>query len=139
VQEFRNRTVVVTAPAAFAAQETRVPVATDRRDNLMTPVHGLHRTRGSFGAEACDHAIAAPGAAARLAPVIAGAALIKIFVGWAKAAQRPCPPMVGTRSPLRSARLAHPTIFMREFGAVSEAARKVLFDRFGAEIRITNS
>jgi len=63
------------ARAAFDAQETRVPVAPGRRDNLMAPVHQLHRTRGSFGSEATDRAITAPGVAARLAPVIAGGAL----------------------------------------------------------------
>jgi len=53
-----------------------VPVAPDRRDNLMTPGHGLHRTRGSYGQEASDRAIAASGVAARLAPVVAGELLL---------------------------------------------------------------
>ena len=42
-----------------------------------------------------------------------GAARISVDVGWAKGAsvsERPCPPMVGTRSLLRFARLAHPTL-----------------------------
>jgi len=64
------------ARAAFDSQQTRVPVAPDRRDNLMTAVHELHRTRGSFGAEASDQTIVAPGKAARLAPVVAGAVLL---------------------------------------------------------------
>jgi hypothetical protein len=42
----------------------------------MTPVHDLHRTRGSFGAEASNRTIAAPGAASRLAAVIAGGLLL---------------------------------------------------------------
>jgi len=64
------------ARAAFDAQETRVPVAADRRDNLMTPVHDLHRTRGSFGQEAAAGTVVVPGTAARLAPVVAGALVL---------------------------------------------------------------
>jgi short-subunit dehydrogenase len=64
------------ARAAFEAQETEVPVAPDRRDNLTTPVHDLHRTRGRFGAEASDATIVAPGPLARLAPVVAGGLLL---------------------------------------------------------------
>ncbi len=61
---------------AYDAQETQVPVASDRRDNLMTPVHELHRTRGRFGREAADGTLVLPGRVARLAPVIAGGLLL---------------------------------------------------------------
>jgi len=64
------------ARAAFEAQETRVPVAPDRRDNLMTLVHDLHRTRGRFGSEASESTVVAPGPVARLAPVFAGALVL---------------------------------------------------------------
>jgi len=60
------------ARAAFEAQETRNPVSADRNDNLMTPVHDLHRTRGSFGREANARAVSMPGTLTRLLPVIAG-------------------------------------------------------------------
>ena len=63
------------AKAAFEAQETNVPVAADRKDNLMTPVHDLHRTRGNFGREAAASALSMPGPLTRLLPVIAGGAI----------------------------------------------------------------
>jgi hypothetical protein len=81
------------ARAAFEAQETRVPVAPGRRDNLMTPVHQLHRTRGSFGSEATDRAITAQGVAARLAPVIAGGALLFSLGLLARAGAARLPPI----------------------------------------------
>lgn len=63
----------------FGAQETGTPVAPYRRDNLLEPVHDLHRTRGSFGAESGNHAIVVRGAVARLAPIVAcGAALLML-------------------------------------------------------------
>jgi NAD(P)-dependent dehydrogenase (short-subunit alcohol dehydrogenase family) len=40
------------AKVAFEGQETQRPVSPDREDNLQTPVHSLHRTRGRFGDEA---------------------------------------------------------------------------------------
>jgi len=58
------------------AQETRLPVSPGRRDNLMQPVHELHRTRGSFGREASSHAVIAPGPVARMMPVAAGALMV---------------------------------------------------------------
>ena len=58
---------------AYGAQETRTPVSASRRDNLMSPVTALHRTRGSFGAEAGDAAIALAGPVARLSPLLASA------------------------------------------------------------------
>ena len=63
------------AKAAFEAQETSVPVSAGRRDNLMTPVHDLHRTRGNFGREAAAGALSMPGPVTRLIPVIAGAVI----------------------------------------------------------------
>jgi short-subunit dehydrogenase len=58
----------------YSGQETNVPVATTRRDNLMTPVHDLHRTRGSFSKEAANNVMAVPGPLARLVPLAASAA-----------------------------------------------------------------
>jgi short-subunit dehydrogenase len=61
------------ANAAFAAQETRQPVSSERADNLMSPVRSLHRTRGRFGNEAQHHAVAVDGPIARVVPVAVGA------------------------------------------------------------------
>jgi hypothetical protein len=62
-----------------AAQQTRAPVAPMRRDNLMEPIHHLHRTRGSFDREASASAVSIAGPVARLVPVAAGAlALIAV-------------------------------------------------------------
>lgn len=67
------------ARTTFAGQETRTPVARDRRDNLMQPVHDLHRTHGRFDDEASHAAIVMAGPLARVAPVAAcGAALLAI-------------------------------------------------------------
>ncbi len=62
------------ARGGYRAQETRVAVAPGRQDNLDKPVTALHRTHGSFDAEAAATVIAVPGPAARLVPVVAGAA-----------------------------------------------------------------
>ena len=64
------------AKVAFEGQETERPVSPDREDNLQTPVHSLHRTRGRFGNEAENHAVVANGALARLAPVLIGGVLL---------------------------------------------------------------
>ncbi len=58
---------------AYEAQETDRAVSPTRKDNLMSPVGDLHRTRGSFDAEAANSVTAIPGPAARLVPVLAGA------------------------------------------------------------------
>jgi len=58
----------------YDGQETDVAVAATRRDNLMTPVHDLHRTRGSFGKEAANNVMAVSGPVARLLPLLASAA-----------------------------------------------------------------
>ena len=57
----------------FDEQETRTPVSATRRDNLMAPVSGMHRTRGKFGREAANHAVTLPGSVARLLPLFAAA------------------------------------------------------------------
>jgi NAD(P)-dependent dehydrogenase (short-subunit alcohol dehydrogenase family) len=62
------------ARAAYESQSTGEPVAADRRDNLAAPVHALHRTHGSFGAEAHRGALVVSGAAVRAGAVAAGAA-----------------------------------------------------------------
>ena len=64
----------------YGAQATDVPVGTDRRDNLLSPVHDLHRTRGSFSREAADAVMAVPGPVARLMP-LAASALAGLSVG----------------------------------------------------------
>jgi hypothetical protein len=58
-----------------AGQKTETPVPPDRPDNLDHPVGPLHRTRGSFSAEASTHAALLPAPLARLAVVSAGALL----------------------------------------------------------------
>jgi short-subunit dehydrogenase len=63
------------AHAAYEGQMTRQAVLPDRKNNLMTPVHGLHRTRGSFGRNAATSAWIVPGPAMRLAAIAAAAAL----------------------------------------------------------------
>jgi short-subunit dehydrogenase len=60
------------AKNAFDAQETATAVSTGRQDNLVAPVHDLHRTRGSFDQEASGRALIVSGPQARLASVVAG-------------------------------------------------------------------
>jgi NAD(P)-dependent dehydrogenase (short-subunit alcohol dehydrogenase family) len=64
------------AKVAFEGQETRVPVAPDRPNNLMSPVDALHRTRGSFGSDAKNKALMIGGPAARVAPVLLGGVVL---------------------------------------------------------------
>jgi short-subunit dehydrogenase len=73
------------AHAAFNGQETRQRVSPDRKDNLMAPVTSLHRTRGSFAAEASNDAFITSGPVARVAPVLVGGVLI--FLGGLLAAE----------------------------------------------------
>jgi hypothetical protein len=61
------------ARSAIEGQQTRFPVSVSRKDNLLSPVPGLHGTRGRFGSEASNTAIVLPGTVGRLAPVIVGA------------------------------------------------------------------
>src|SRR5579872_1157226 len=58
----------------FDQQETDKPVSAERKDNLMTPVSGLHRTRGSFDNEASNAALTMSGQLARLLPLAMAAA-----------------------------------------------------------------
>jgi GH15 family glucan-1,4-alpha-glucosidase/NAD(P)-dependent dehydrogenase (short-subunit alcohol dehydrogenase family) len=60
------------ARTAFSGQATAEPVRPDRRDNLYEPVYELHRTRGSFEAEAHGRAVLAPGPAARAGAIALG-------------------------------------------------------------------
>ncbi len=76
------------AKSAFAAQERPLLVSKDREDNLVAPVHALHRTHGSFGREAQRRALIVTGPMARVIPVIAGALL---FFGLGLAARRAWP------------------------------------------------
>ena len=64
------------AKAAFQSQETSVSVSPDRQDNLIVPVHSLHRTRGRFGHEANDAAVVAGGPVARVAPAVLAGMLL---------------------------------------------------------------
>ena len=73
------------AHAAFSGQETWHPVSPNRKDNLMSPVPSLHRTRGSFTAEANDRAFVTSGPVALVAPLLAGGRLI--FLGGLLAAE----------------------------------------------------
>ena len=68
------------AKAAYAGQETAVAASSERRDNLLSPVHDLHRTHGSFGREARTTAVSLPGPAVRLSVVALGA-LISFSLG----------------------------------------------------------
>ncbi|HTZ78181.1 MAG TPA: SDR family oxidoreductase [Stellaceae bacterium] len=60
---------------AIQGQQTRQLARPDRRDNLDRPVTELHRTRGSFSAEAGTRAPLIVGEIARLGTVAAGALL----------------------------------------------------------------
>jgi short-subunit dehydrogenase len=62
------------ARTVYEGQSTGMTISSTRRDNLEHPVPSLHRTRGSFGAEASNSAVDLPGPATRLA--CAGAALV---------------------------------------------------------------
>jgi hypothetical protein len=66
---------------AYQAQETQAAVSPLRKDNLMSPVGELHRTHGSFDAEAANRLVAIPGPAARLIPV-ALTALTGVVIGF---------------------------------------------------------
>jgi NAD(P)-dependent dehydrogenase (short-subunit alcohol dehydrogenase family) len=60
---------------AVGGQQTKALVDPDRRDNLDGPVTPLHRTRGSFSAEASLNAPMVPAEVARVGVVAAGALL----------------------------------------------------------------
>ena len=64
------------AKVAYRGQQTTRPVSDDRKDNLLNPVHSLHRTRGRFGKEAKDRAMVTSGPLDRVAPLVIGAILL---------------------------------------------------------------
>ncbi|HEX3945041.1 MAG TPA: SDR family oxidoreductase [Rhizomicrobium sp.] len=70
------------ARTAVEGQESAQKVRPDRCDNLFEPVTNLHRTHGSFGAEAKPKATAFPGASTRIA-IVAGGALLFFLMGVA--------------------------------------------------------
>jgi NAD(P)-dependent dehydrogenase (short-subunit alcohol dehydrogenase family) len=55
------------AAQAVEGQDRPERVGAERRDNLFTPVAGVHRTDGPFGDETRARAVAIPGTASRLA------------------------------------------------------------------------
>ena len=61
------------AATAIKGQQTKTLIKPDRPDNLERPVTALHRVRGSFSAEAENHAPLVVGELARLGAVAAGA------------------------------------------------------------------
>lgn len=75
------------ARTAFDGQQTHTAVGPDREDNLEHPVRGLHRTRGSFEAEARSRAPLVAGEPVRLA-VFAAGALVFMGLGAGLAALR---------------------------------------------------
>ena len=69
------------AKHAYEAQETKAAVSPTRKDNLMAPVGELHRTQGSFDAEAANRVMVIPAPAARFIPV-ALTALTGVVIGF---------------------------------------------------------
>jgi NAD(P)-dependent dehydrogenase (short-subunit alcohol dehydrogenase family) len=77
------------ARKAVAGQQTDVPLVPERTDNLDHPVTRLHRTRGSFGANAAKQAMLIPGDVARAATVaLGGAIFFMLGAATARAKQR---------------------------------------------------
>jgi len=64
---------------AIGGQLTKQPAEPERFDNLDQPITALHRTRGSFSAEASSHAPMVPAEVARVGVVAAGALLFFVF------------------------------------------------------------
>jgi short-subunit dehydrogenase len=64
------------AEVAYSGQETQALASPARPDNLLAPVHDLHRTRGSFSREARQTAVTISGSAARLSAMALGALLL---------------------------------------------------------------
>ena len=75
------------AATAIKGQQTRTPIPPGRPDNLERPVTPLHRTRGSFDAEAETRAPLVVGELARAGAVAAGA-LVFFVAGAVFAARR---------------------------------------------------
>ncbi len=61
------------AHVAISGQQTGASASSERQDNLETTVPALHRTRGSFSAEAKSTAMMVPGGIARVGVVALGA------------------------------------------------------------------
>ncbi|MGY4466903.1 NADP-dependent 3-hydroxy acid dehydrogenase YdfG [Bradyrhizobium sp. LB9.1b] len=59
------------ARTCINGQQTDRPIDGSRPDNLEQPLHGLHRTRGSFGSEAVNSAFVGSASMLRLAPIAA--------------------------------------------------------------------
>ena len=70
-----SRKIMPQEARAVEGQEMAKRVGRNRADNLDHPVGPLHRTRGSFSAEAGNRAVLVPGPAARLGVIAAGALL----------------------------------------------------------------
>jgi hypothetical protein len=64
------------AKQGYAGEETGIPVAPGRRDNLMAPVHALHRVHGSFDHEASDPAPSVASSTVRGALALAAGLLV---------------------------------------------------------------
>jgi NAD(P)-dependent dehydrogenase (short-subunit alcohol dehydrogenase family) len=94
------------AKNTYDQQETKVPVSATRKDNLMNPVEGLHRTRGRFSNEAADSALTLPGPIARLLPLFAAAVggfSVGLLIGHGlerKHLRKPAPSLSRARSGL---------------------------------------
>jgi NAD(P)-dependent dehydrogenase (short-subunit alcohol dehydrogenase family) len=77
------------ARTCIAGQQTDRAIDESRPDNLDKPLHGPHRTRGSFGSEAVDHAFVAPASLLRLGPVAVLIGVVAVaLAAQANASQR---------------------------------------------------
>ena len=76
------------AKNAISGQLTNKAASPQRHDNLDRPITSLHRTRGSFSAEASTHAPLVPAELARVGVVAAGALLFFIFGAAWKSVRR---------------------------------------------------
>ena len=72
------------ARKAFDGQMTDKLVKQPRRDNLVHPVHSMHRTQGSFGDEVERKAIPLPAPTTRLMAVAAGIIGTGVFVALSR-------------------------------------------------------
>lgn len=76
------------ATKGIIGQQTPALVGPERRDNLDAPITSLHRTRGSFSAEASSSAPMVPGEVARVGIVAAGALLFFVLGAATRALAR---------------------------------------------------
>jgi NAD(P)-dependent dehydrogenase (short-subunit alcohol dehydrogenase family) len=88
------------ASKGYEGEETGRPISPDRRDNLMAPVHALHRTHGSFDHEARASVTPFASADVRGVLAIAAAGLVALL-----AAPRLLPKPVRTRATVPRLRL----------------------------------